>query len=124
MPSGDGEPARLSRKQRGYDTQREVADHLKSLWPLAESAGAGRPGRDVVAMDSFSIEVKAQANVSLPAFIRQSSKEAEKRGEIPVMVLRLNGQGPATIGRWPVVMLMDDWMELIRKAGYGVPEAE
>lgn len=110
-----------NRKHRGYRSQDYVADHLRRLWPLAEPTGAGRQGKDVLAIpDPVAIEVKAQANVALPKFIRQTSKEAEKNGDIPILILRLNGQGEKTVGRWPVVMLMDDWIELMRKAGYGV----
>lgn len=109
-----------SRKYRGYESQKLVAEHLRVLWPLAEPTGAGRQGRDILGIpDAIAPEVKAQANISLPAWLRQTSKEAEKNGDVPVLILRLNGQGEKTIGRWPVVMLMDDWIDLMRKAGYG-----
>lgn len=109
--------ASQSRKYRGYESQKLVAQHLRVLWPLAEPTGAGRQGNDILATPGVGIEVKAQANISLPAFIRQARKNAGN--EMPVLVLRLNGQGPASLDDWPVVMTMSDWIKLMMKAGYG-----
>ena len=106
-----------SRKHRGYASQRIVAERLRTLWPLAEPTGAGRQGNDILATPGIGVEVKAQASISLPAFIKQA--KANAGDELPVLILRLNGQGPASIDDWPVVMTMGDWIELMRKAGYG-----
>ncbi len=106
-----------SRKYRGYDSQKLVAHRLRELYPLAEPTGAGRQGNDILATPGIGVEVKAQANISLPAFIKQAKKNAGE--ELPILILRLNGQGEASLGSWPVVMLMDDWIELMKKAGYG-----
>ena len=51
----------MSRKQRGYDSQRIVADFLKANgWPYAEPVGAGRPGSDVTGVVGVDIEVRSQ----------------------------------------------------------------
>jgi len=109
--------ASQSRKYRGYESQRIVAERLRELYPLAEPTGAGRQGKDVLACPGLAVEVKAHANISLPAFIRQAKKNSGD--ELPVLWLRLNGQGPASIDDWPVVLTTKDFMDLLRKAGYG-----
>ena len=100
-----------SRKYRGYESQRIVAERLRELWPLAEPTGAGRQGKDILAVPGIAPEVKAQANIAIPAFIKQA--KANAGDEMPVLILRLNGQGPASIDDWPVVMRMGDWMDLM-----------
>lgn len=111
--------ASQSRKYRGYESQRIVAERLRELYPLAEPTGAGRQGLDILAVPDLDIEVKAQANLSIPAFIRQAKKNSGSG--MPVLWLRLNGQGPVGIDDWPVVLTTKDFMGLLRKAGYGVP---
>lgn len=108
--------ASQSRKYRGYESQRIVAEYVRDLWPLAEPTGAGRQGKDILAVPGVAIEVKAQANISIPAFIKQCKTNAG--GELPVLILRLNGQGPASIDDWPVVMTMKDWLRLMSEAGH------
>jgi hypothetical protein len=38
---------------------------------------------------------------------------------LPFAVLRLDGQGEASIGAWPVVLRLDTFVRLLREAGYG-----
>jgi hypothetical protein len=87
---------------------------------LAEPTGAGRPGKDILATPGASVEVKAQANLAIPAFVKQVKNNTNEE-EVSYLFLRLNGQGEKSIGQWPVVMLMDDWKQLMKEAGRGVP---
>ena len=50
-----------SRKARGMRTQKVVAEAFKDAgWPHAETAGAGRPGTDVLGIVGVDGEVKAR----------------------------------------------------------------
>jgi hypothetical protein len=110
-----------SRKQRGHDTQRIVAEYLRGHgFPHAESAGAGRQGSDVTGCLGLDIEVKARRDLNLPGMMRQLADRTVD-GVLGVGVVRGDGQGPATIEDWPVVLRLADAVLLLRAAGYGDP---
>jgi hypothetical protein len=106
------------RKHRGYESQRIVADYLREHgWPFAEPVGAGRPGSDITGTVTLSVEVKARAGFDPAAALRQAEDAAA--GRLPFVVLRLNGQGPASVEEWPVVIRLGRFVEVLREAGYG-----
>ena len=108
-----------SRKRRGSETQNAVAawfaDHG---WPHAESAGAGRPGVDVLGLPGLSCEVKARRGFSPLAWIRQ----ARQQPGLPLVVHRPDGLGVASVADWPVTMRLEDVTGLLLAAGYGDQE--
>ena len=107
-----------SRKQRGHDSQRIVAQYFKDHgWPFAEPVGAGRPGSDVTGVVGCDIEVKARRNLDLTGTLRQQAARAAE-GVLPFAVLRPDGYGPSKIGEWPVVLPLSVMVELLREAGY------
>lgn len=59
----------------------------------------------------FIVDRKSRA-MAIPAFIRQAKANAGQ--QMPVLVLRLNGQGPASIDDWPVVVRLADFVDLWR----------
>lgn len=106
------------RKHRGYESQRIVANYLASHgWPYAEAVGAGRPGSDVTGVLDLDIEVKARRGFDPSAAMKQQTERFD--GRLPFAVLRLDGQGEAAIGAWPVVIRFDLFVGLLRAAGYG-----
>jgi hypothetical protein len=107
-----------SRKHRGYKSQDILADKLVAEgWPYAKSTGAGRTGTDVTGTIGIDWEVKARKDFNPSAAIKQLKERGD--GEIlPIAVLRLNGQGPASIGDWPAVLRLDDLIRLLKEAGY------
>lgn len=110
------------RKHRGMRTQADVAEYLQANgWPFAESAGAGRSGSDVTGVP-FDVEVKARRGLNIHALLAQLEARAAE-GRLGFGVLRLDGQGPASIDRWPVVLTLADMVALLKAAGYGAPEA-
>ena len=110
-----------TRKHRGYKSQDIVAKHLqKNGFPWAESTGAGRTGSDVTGVVGIDIEVKARRGLVIAEAMRQLHKR-RLEGKIGAAVLRLDGQGPAAIEEWPVLLSFQTWIELIRDAGYGDP---
>ena len=109
----------MSRKQRGYDSQRIVADYLKSNgWPYAEPVGAGRPGSDVTGIVGIDIEVKARRDLDLTGTMRQIQARQGDNG-IGLAVIRPDGYGPARIDEWPAVMPLRVMVRLLKEAGYG-----
>jgi hypothetical protein len=87
-------------------------------WPYAEPVGAGRAGSDVTGMPGIDIEVKARRGFDPLAAMRQQADRAAL-GDLPFAILRMDGQGPAVIGSWPVILRLDTFTELLRAAGYG-----
>lgn len=112
-----------TRKDRGMRTQLLVALALKADgFPHAESAGPGRPGRDVLNTVGLAIEVKARHGLNLVGWLRQAVTNAG--GDVPALVARPDGMGETTVDDWPVVMRFGDWRALVRAAGYGTPLEE
>lgn len=72
-------------------------------WPYALATPGSAAGVDLANTHPFAVEVKATANLSIPAFIRQARYNAQP-GQVPVLLLRLNGQGPESVENWPVVL--------------------
>lgn len=81
-----------------------------------------RPGRaqsfgtepDVFGLPGVHIEVKRHEAPNIPAALRQATEDAERFGDgLPVVFVRGNRQ------RWRVVMDIDHWVELYKKAQKG-----
>ena len=109
------------RKHRGYASQRIVADYLRNHgFPFAEPVGAGRDGTDVTGVPGLDIEVKARRGFNPAAAMRQQAERYEPT-LLPFAVLRLDGQGPAAIEDWPVVIRLGAFVEVLRDAGWGDP---
>ena len=107
-----------SRKHRGYKTQDLVAEYLASHgFPYAMSAGAGREGSDITGTPGIDWEVKARAKFDPMGTMKQQANRVSD--ELPIAVMRLNGQGENSVGSFCVVMRFDELVLLLRKAGYG-----
>ena len=106
------------RKHRGRQTEHLVAEYLREHgWPYAEAVGAGRPGADITGTPDLAVEVKGRRGFNPKAALEQAHANAD--GRLPFAVLRLDGQGPASIGEWPVVIRFEEFVRLLRAAGYG-----
>jgi len=100
-------------------SQRIAAEWFQANgWPYAESTGSGRSGSDITGMPGIDVEIKARRNWSPLEAMRQQADRAAL-GDLAFAVLRMDGQGPAVIGSWPVVIRLDTLTELLRAAGYG-----
>lgn len=110
-----------SRKHRGYRSQRVVAARFAANgFPHAEPVGAGRAGSDIVGLVGIDIEVKARRGLNINALMDQLDERAQD-GVLGIGVIRPDGMGEASIGKWPAVMCLDDLIALLRAAGYGTP---
>jgi hypothetical protein len=103
-----------SRKHRGYATQRLLADRWRAsgFAPHCHAIGAGEAGSDIQdGPAGLEVEVKAQGErMSLPAALRQAHARAGT--DVPVIVWRHPGQGPAAVGEWTVTMTLEDFERL------------
>ena len=107
-----------SRKHRGYRSQKVLALYLnENGFPFAESTGAGRSGTDVTGTMGIDWEVKARTGFNPSAAVQQL-KERNK-GDLGVVVLRLNGQGEKSVGDWVSILRTEDLVWLLREAGFG-----
>lgn len=109
-----------SRVARGRRSEEAVAGWLRSSgWARAERTPAGLPGADVRGTPGLSFEVKARTGLDLPGWLRQAGSAGRTgAGELPVLVVRSNGQGEATVGQWAAVLTLADLTRLLVAAGY------
>jgi len=108
-----------ARKHRGYRSQVVVAQYLAANgFAYAESTGAGRQGSDITGTIGIDWEVKARTNFSPGETMRQLKDRANVL-DLRVAVLRLNGQGEASIGDWVALLSFEQLVALMRQAGYG-----
>lgn len=105
------------RRHRGYASQRIVAERLRVAgWPFAEPVGAGRPGSDITGVVGLDIEVKARRGLDLPGWLRQT---VDRAGDAtPLLVVRPDGFGEASIDLWPAIMPLGTMIGVLRDAGY------
>ena len=109
------------RKHRGRASERIVAEYLRTHgFPYAEPVGAGRDGSDVTGVPGLDIEVKARRGFNPVAAMKQQAERADE-ALLPFAVLRLDGQGPASIEDWPVVVRFGAFIQVLREAGWGEP---
>lgn len=111
--------ASQSRKHRGYDSQKVLAEHLRVLFPFAEPTGAGRPGRDILSTPGIYFEMKARSGFKPTEALKQTVAPAIEAGDIPLIVMRMNGQGPKSVGKWVALTELDYMIQLLGEAGYG-----
>ncbi len=106
-----------SRKHRGYRTQRIIAEYWRRHgWRFAEPQGAGSPGTDLTGTPGVAVEIKARRGLNLRDWMRQAQANAGRM--LPVLILRLDGQGETHLDEFPVVLRHDDFMVLLKDAGY------
>ena len=106
-----------SRRRRGSDAQNWLAAHLRDHgWPYAEATGAGRQGADILGTPGLAFEVKASHEFRVESWLAQAE---HGRAGVPLLVYRGNGQGLASIGRWPMILRLDAGLDLLNAAGYG-----
>ena len=96
-----------ARQRRGRRTNVVVADWLREHgWPDAEPTFGSEPGRDIQKIPGHSIEVKARYGLDLQAWLKQAASYAN--GDVPVLVVRMNGQGEKSVGDYLVIRRLED----------------
>ncbi len=96
-----------ARVSRGRRTNVAVANWLREHGhPDAEPTYGSEPGRDIKNLDRHAIEVKARYGFDFPGWLRQARKNAS--ADRPCVILRMNGQGEASVGDYLVVRRLED----------------
>ena len=72
-------------RSRGLVLQNALARYLTAWWPHAESAGAGRPGTDVLGTPGIVWENKTPRDFDPFTWAKQAAGHA-RNGELPVCV--------------------------------------
>ena len=103
-----------SRKQRSRETEAVVAERLQEVFPGAARIPASLPGNDILNTPGHAIECKARRDLRLVEWLRQVGRRA-KDDELPVVIHRPDGFGPATVDDWPVTMPMWAYIELLKR---------
>ena len=109
------------RKQRGFRTERVVAQYLSTVWTHA-NVGRGN-GKDIVGVP-FDVEIKARASFQPLAWIKQYRARTAISGELGFCVMRLNGQGEDAAEYACIIRLADLLPLLILKYGHLDKEPE
>lgn len=87
-----------SRKHRGYRSQKVFAEYIRSIFPYAEPTGAGRQGKDILSTPGIHFELKARTGFEPMAVMKQMKQECGD--DLPIAILRCNGQGEKSIPEW------------------------
>jgi hypothetical protein len=115
-------------RARGLDLQNALARYLRGWWPDAESAGAGRPGTDVLATPGVAWECKTASDFKRdfkPAgWVRQSlghKAGMDRAGNLPdvhVVIYWPKGIGEARADH--TLSILPTWMllALLHEARY------
>jgi hypothetical protein len=110
-------------RNRGLALQNALARYLAAWWPSAESAGAGRPGSDVLGTPGIVWENKTADRFDLQAWVRQAKTHAISRVMLPVTVYWPRGVGEGTPGAALAILPLPELVDLLLAAGYaGQPE--
>lgn len=106
-----------SRVQRARETEAIAAKHFRENGAVdAERVPASIPGRDIRKVPCVAPEVKARRDFDPKTALKQAARNAGD--DLPIVILRLNGMGPETVGQWPVLLTFDNFIKIAREAGY------
>lgn len=108
--------------KRWSETQHLVARWFAARgWPYAQVIGMGQNGVDVTGLPGLGCEVKSTSRDN-PWRPTHWLRQARSHGGLPFVVYRPGGFGPESVGKWPVLLELDEFTKLLRAAGYGDPE--
>lgn len=121
------------RVRRGRQSEHLAANYLLPLFPQARAVGNSLPGRDILGTSAGDIEwiygdpetdistirgiapeVKARSRFEPLKAMTQAKRNAGK--DIPMVILRMNGQGDKSVGDWLAMFTLRDARELIGRA--------
>ena len=109
----------MSRRRRGRETEMLVAQYLvENGWVSAHVGSASAAGSDIRGIDGLDVEVKARRGFDPAGTVRQLEARAKENG-MGVAVMRLNGQGEASMDDWVGVIRLADLVYLLKASGYG-----
>lgn len=93
----------LGRRARGRETEYIAAEFWRPLYPWAQPTGSSTPGVDILNTPGVKVEVKARRKFDPGVWLKQARGYSDVGGEVPVVMWRPDGSGPATVADWPVM---------------------
>ena len=112
-------------KQKGTAAETSVVRYLaENGFPHAERrslAGINDRG-DVTGIPNLVIEIKAQAKLEIPAWLRETAVETKNaKAEVGILVVKPKGVGDANVGKWWAIVELATMTDLLRDGGFGNP---
>jgi hypothetical protein len=109
----------MSRKVRGRQSEAIVAEYLVAHgFTTAHIGSASAAGSDIRGIEGLDIEIKARRGFE-PALAMAQLRRRSRETGLGVAVLRLNGQGEASIDDWVGCIRLADLVYLLKASGYG-----
>jgi hypothetical protein len=109
-----------TRRGRGAATEHLVANHWRTHgWPYATVKRGS--GVDLENVPGVNVEIKARRDFVPTLWLKQAE---HRQAGLPVVIVRPDGMGPASIGSWVAVLRHDDLIALLHAAGYGDPPSD
>jgi hypothetical protein len=105
-------------RARGLVLQNALARYLMMWWPSAESAGAGRPGTDILGTPGIAWECKTAREFRPAAWVRQAKSHAISRNLLPVTVYWPDGVGEGSPAAAMAILPLPELVELLVAADY------
>lgn len=99
-------------RNRGLALQNALATYLRSWWPSAESAGAGRPGSDILGTPGIVWENKTAHAFRAYDWAQQARGHA-RGGQLPVVVYWPDGMGAASAADVLAIVPLRELVQLI-----------
>lgn len=107
-------------RARGNALQNALATYLRAWWPHAESAGAGRNGRDILGTPGVAFEVKTaddfKRDFKPTIWVKQA--QANAKGDVPAVVYFPRGIGEAHTGQALAILPLDELLGLLEDGAY------
>jgi hypothetical protein len=101
------------RKVRGRKSELLLPDYWSDVFPGVVAVQPSLGGLDLKNTDPFGFEVKARKGLDLLAWMRQARRNTAE-GMVPVVIARMNGQGPQSMDEWFTVTRQADFKKLVR----------
>lgn len=75
---------------------------------------------DIGGIDGVAIEVKNVGTYDIPGWMRELAVEKRNAlAETGALVVKPRGVGETRVGEWWTILTLDDYIDLLAKAGYG-----
>lgn len=103
--------ANQARKRRGRETEHIVTARLRKIWENAYVVNSGASGSDVLGL-KFFVEIKARKDFK-PKEVLDSIQKRTEGKQLGFAVMRLNGQGEASVDDFAAVIRFGDLITLL-----------
>lgn len=116
-----GRASRRKGSRGELEVAKVFADHGFNVRRTPNSGGLSIKG-DLIGLDGYSVEVKRQERLAIPAWLRQAHRDAGI--DVPLLIFRTSATLKADpLSRWHVTLPLDDFAALLADARPPLEEA-